>query len=283
MHYFFLDYSVMSPFERQIVRRFIFPFWAPYRQTARLFLTLPFTHPERFWLLQEVANLGKEMAGQYGPIPDWLRGDVAIGPGDVPGETAFLNVGGGNPFSEFFSTPLALLHPWLRTAIELLSGRKTMSGLQTEFSAPDVFEPFGSSSKYRVTPTGIQPVGTVHPGLGEELLRQLPQYQMLEDAVAGGEYYDTATLPQLLKARLGGWQPGQLSPIKVDPSTGQAQYPINLAQQLERFAGFSTTSYGLQSYQQRLSTEEAAAYREYLQRVGLLPTSAQAQVGGTGV
>jgi hypothetical protein len=283
MNYFMNDYTVMSPLERQVVRRFVFPFWSFYRHVGRLLLTLPFTHPERFVALRELSNLGNEMSAEYGPLPEWLRGTVAIGPGDMPGETMFLNTGGPNPFNALFGTPLAMLHPWLRVAIEQLSGRKTSSGLQTEFSAPDVVQPFGASQKYRVTSSGIQPSGVVHPGLFESLLRQLPQYQLLEDAVAGGEYYDTATLPQLLKARLGGWQPGQLSPIKVDPATGQPQYPINLAQQFERFAGFSTTSYGLQSYQQRLSTEEAAAYREYLQRVGLLPTSAQAQVGGTGV
>lgn len=245
------DYGALGPFERNVVRRFLFPFWGFYRHQARLLVTFPVEHPGRAAILERVSDVNREMMEQYGPVPEWLEGAVALGP---PGpDTPFLTTRGPDPFSASFEPPTSMLSPPIKIALEQATGRSLFTG--EEFTDPDVVSggPF-SDERFRVirddqgNVVDVEPIERVLPGILEHLLQQIPQYEALKSAVGGGATYDTATLLDVLKG----------AGVYTD-ETGAPRYPTNVAEQIAKISGLSTLRFDLPAYQQRLAEDALAA------------------------
>lgn len=267
---FFGNYGALNPFERHVIRRWVFPFWSFYKHSTRLLLSFPFEYPARTEVLRGLAQANEELLSQYGPIPEWLESAIPMGP---PGSTttSFLTARGPNPFSGptegMKGVVSALAFPW-QTLIGQGTGRNTFTG--QPFTDRDVVTPFGSDQQFRVVydeagnPTDAVPIDKVAPGILQALLQSVPQYDMARDLLAGGNTYDTASLLDALQQRLG--DEGEAT--QIDPVTGEPYRPVSLADQLAKFAGFPTYEYDLGAYQERLEQERQAALKLALERLG---------------
>jgi hypothetical protein len=275
MNYFMNDYSFLTPFGRQIMRRFLVPFWSFYRHVGKLLLTFPVTHPARAQVLGWLTQTAEEMSQEFGPMPEWATGAVPLGPGNEPGETRFLSTAGPNPFSGFarqFNAASMLAPPW-KVLIEQSMGRSTLTG--RAFSDPQVITPFGSDRNYRVIqrPDGsytTKPVDRVAPSLIEHLLQQVPQYELAKDVIAGGRTYDTSSLYDVIRARM---DEDAIGGVIRDPATGQARYPTDIPQRILSFGGLSTFDINQVEEGIRQREESLMAIRSYLRRIGVLPPS----------
>jgi hypothetical protein len=257
VNHFLGDFTNLGPFERHIVRRFVFPFWGFYKFQAKLMLTFPFEYPLRAQVLNGLAQATQELTDQYGPMPGWLQTATPLGP---PGaEVNFLTSSGPNPFSGLMANPLSQLSPPLKTLVEQFQGRDAFTGQR--FSDADTYTPFGSDQGYDIH-TG-EPVGPPRPGLIESVFGQVPQYEMLKDLIAGGKTYDTANIIQAISGRLSGSDKALLKDAE-----GTARYPETLNDVLARFFGFPTTTYNLEKYQQSLESGSEQALAEAVRRAG---------------
>ena len=267
VNYFFNDYNAMSPFGRQVMRRFLVPFWGFYRHVTRLLLTFPFEHPVRFGLMRQLTAMGNEIEDDYsGGLPDWARGFVPIGPGAMPFETRFMSTRGPDPFSAVFQAPISLVHPLIKSFYEWNTGRSTLSG--REFTDPSVGSAFGSDEQYRVVPKPdggftVERVETVRPSVWEMLAQQVPQYDLLKDAIAGGRTYDTSTLFDAIFDRTGA--------VRTDPTTGEPYTPFSGLDALSRMFGFTTYDINLTAEQQQALEEQRAAILAVLRQRGYVP------------
>lgn len=260
VNHFFGDYGSMSPFERHVVRRWLFPFWGFYRHTIKLMVTYPFEYPGKALLLEGVKRVTDDMKDQYGPMPEWLDSSIPLGP---PGTDAFLSTRGANPFSgaaEGLPGVLSMLGPLPQTLIEQGTGNDTFTG--QPFTDANTYTPFGSDQQYNLE-TG-QPVDKVAPGLVESLLSSIPQWDMAKDALAGGRTYDTASMMDALQQRMGNT--GEASPI--NPDTGEPYSPVDLAETLSKMFGISITNYDLAAFQERLAEDQRAVALEAARRMG---------------
>lgn len=259
---FFGNYARMTPFERNVVRRFIFPFWGFYRHQAKLLLSMPFEVAERTAVLNQLSRITQEFYSEYGPIPEWLEGSVPLapyGPGDIP----FLLTQGADPFSPTFQPPQLALSPVLKVIWEQVTGRSLLTG--EPFSDREVVQGlYGSDERFRIVrdewgnAVGVRPAGAVVPGILEHLLRQVPQYQSLERLLAGGKTYDTANLLDVLRGKAA-----------IRDELGAVKYPTSLGRELAKLSGVNITPYDLQAYQQRMAEEALAAIRNALEAQAL--------------
>jgi hypothetical protein len=253
------NYGNLGPIERNIWRRFVMPFWAYYRHQARLLLSMPFEHPIKAQLLQQIAGANDEIMKIYGPLPDYLRGAVPMG---LPGENVpFFTSRGTEPFAASFDSPVQMLHPFIKVLLERAEGRNSFTG--QPFTDPNVQRNFGSDQGFRKVydeqgnVIDVVPIeGDVLPGLGEQLLRNFPQYTMAENLLAGGRTYDTSNI---FNAAAG-------TGVIIDPETGEPKYPTDAATQLGGFVGTPIRDYDLQAYQEWLAEQKrialAAAIRQ---------------------
>lgn len=264
---FFGNYTRLSPFERHVVRRFIFPWWGFYRHQLRLLLSFPMNYPGRARIMQTAALASLDMMQAYGPVPEWLEGAVPIGPPGMAGPTSFLSTRGANPFEGSFSPWTSQLNPLLKVAMEQSTGRNAFT--QEEFTDPSVFTPFGGDPQRIIYdengfPTDVVPAEHVAPGFVEHLLQQIPQYQMAKQWAAGGRTYDTSTLLDALMGRLSGGPTG----ARTD-EYGQTLFPATFMDQVAKLLGFSTVDYDLQNYQAQLYEQQQQALKEAMARVGI--------------
>ena len=282
VNYFFNDYNAMSPFGRQVMRRFLVPFWGFYRHVTRLLLTFPFEHPVRFGVMRQLTQMGNEIEQDYsGGLPDWARGFVPIGPGALPFETRFMSTRGPDPFSAVFQAPISLVHPLIKSFYEWNTGRSTLSG--REFTDPSVGSAFGSDEQFRVSPKegggfNVERVETVRPSVWEMLAQQIPQYDLLKDSIAGGRTYDTSTLFDAIFDRAGA--------VRVDPNTGEPYTPFSGVDALSRMFGLTTYDINLTAEQAQAMEEQRAAILSVLRQSGYVPpdetVAAAAAAGGGG-
>jgi ParB/Sulfiredoxin domain len=283
MNYFFNDYSKSSPVERQIIKRFMMPFWSFYKHSAQLFLTLPYTHPARALALKAIADVTNDMASEMGPLPSFLQGAIPWGDFNPTGENRFISTRGSNPFAGLLEMPIEQLHPILKTAIEQQTGEQLYTG--REFSAPNVTAGFGAEQRFRVNKEGqAEPVERVTPNVVEALLRSFPQYRLLEQSVAPGATYGTASLIPGLGPSVFG------EGVIRDPATGEARYPPKgPVAGAGAWAGIPTVPFDVAQYQTRLERDRVNALIRYLRQIGAIPpaeprglaAAAPATSGGT--
>lgn len=256
VNYFFNDYNALSPMERNIVRRFIAPFYSFYKHTVKLMLSYPFTHPIRSNMMNKLTQLTNEI-NDIGMVPDWLEGAVPtgnLGQPDDPMATRFLTARGVNPFTNLGQSPEQMLfgamNPFLKTGYEQITGTSTLTG--EPFTAPDVFTPFGSDQQYRIDPDTmtVEPINRVAPNLGTHLASSIPQFVLLRDLAAAAQGQ--------LGSRYGTGQ------VVSQPGGEEPKFPKSGLQELAQFAGLSSTDYGLLPYQIRRLQEEQDALRGML-------------------
>jgi len=247
---FFGDYAALGPFERHVIRRWLVPFWSFYKHQGKLLLTFPFESPIRAQVMQGFADVNREMLAAYGPVPDWLEGAIPFGP---PGaQVPFYSSVGPNPFNASFQDPFTMLSPVLKMAWEQAKGRSSFTG--QPFSDPNIVRPFGSDQAYRIVRdeagnvAGVEPVADPRPGIGWQALQQIPQFNALASAIAGGKAYDTAPFTAI---------PGE---------EGGARYPTDVLAQALKISGLGTTPYDIAAFQQRLDQERQAALTQALSR-----------------
>lgn len=256
VNYFFNDYNALGPFERNVVRRFISPFYSFYKHTVKLMLAYPVSNPVRFNVLNNLFQLSREM-NDIGPRPDWLEGSVptdAMGQPAGPMDTRFFNARGMNPFTALgqplWNFAAGQMNPFLKTAYEQIKGESTLTG--EPFTAPDVVTPFGTDQAYRVDPENltVEPTNRVAPGLVEHFTTQIPQLALLRDLyqASQGQY----------GARYGTGETIQM------PGSEEPLFPKSGLQSLGKWLGLSTTDYNLLKYQVRRIEQEQDALRSLM-------------------
>ena len=251
MQSWFGDYSTMSPFERQVVRRFIAPFWGFYRHMGKMVVKMPFDYPEKMAVIRTLALVDRDIREEYGSVPEWMDGMVPFGPMSPDGQQRFLSTAGPNPFNAFMDIGLGLFHPAIKATIEMMTGRDAYTG--REFSDPDVFTPFGSTQRYQIVrgeggvPVDAVPIDKVTPSLPVELLSQIPQYDWLRSALAGGRTYDTVGL-------MGAAREGPITDSEGNPIA-----PFSGSDVLARSLGAGFFDYDIAGFRERQAKERENA------------------------
>jgi hypothetical protein len=256
---FFGDFSQMSPMERHVIRRFLFPFWGFYRHVIRLFTQLPSEYPGRFTVIRMIEEATEDMVAEFGPLPEWMAGAVPFG-GNISesGDTRFISSAGPNPFNVLTDSVISMLHPAAKIAMERATGRDAFTG--RPFTSPDVVTPFGSDQPYQIVydsqgrPVDAQPVDKVVPPWGVHLMGQVPQYDLVKNLLAGGRTYDTEGI---LSSVFGG---------PVIDSSGNIVRPVGPLESVGKYLGISTYPFDVGGYQERLGEEREDALRYALKR-----------------
>lgn len=252
---FFYGAGSLSPFERQYVRRFL-PFYSWYKFITLYSLRLPLNHPARFEVINNLAKTFYDLTGQN-ELPNYLKGSIPIGE-SKEGDIYYLRTSGTNPFGLLediatqgvSQTALSGLTPGAKTAVERLTGREAFSG--RTYTAKDIIETYGGRL-YTFNPqTGkVEEVeGKVLPSTLEHLLRNfVPQYQLLEQAIAGGaQTYTSAGLPSLISG----------DGIKKSPITGEPKQPAGAKQRLMlRAVGLAGLPISMRTQEQEESEAKA--------------------------
>lgn len=256
---FYGNYGKMTPFERHVIRRFVFPFWGFYRHSTGLMLRFPFEYPGRAHVLESLEAVTADMLEEYGPMPEWMRSPMPMGP--PGGEVPILSGAGANPFAgpgEGIAGLGQMFSPLIKTGLEQATGRNIFTG--ETFTDRDTFTPFGSDQAYDIN--SLEPVDKVAPGVLQALVSQVPQFDMARDLIAGGNTYDTASLLDALQQRMG--DSGEASP--VDPETGEPYYDVTASDQLAKLFGVNVFNYDLDSFAERQQQDQMAVLREALER-----------------
>lgn len=242
------DYLALQPFERNVVRRFIAPFYPFYKHSAITLAKMPFEHPGKARMLDLVAKVQEDMQAELGPIPEWLEGFLPVGDGATPGSSRFLSPRGANPFAGVFEAPLAQMSPAIQMAYEQTSGRDPFTG--REFTFPDVYSDPYSGEKFTLDDSGqVVPVEKGFGGIRSEtapsILESLlgvapPPLQLARDISTEGSRYTGS---------------GEV----VTDAQGNAVYPNDPLQDVLRWFGVSTVDYNLGRYQDRLGDARSRA------------------------
>ncbi len=170
------DYLVMSPVEAQIIRRYVAPFYAFYRHTAKFIARMPFEHPLKAKILMQIDELDKQM----NPMPDYMRGAAEIFPGQ------FLDFGRANPMNAVTQGYLpSISHPLLSLAVQRLTGTNPFGQPWTP-PPGTLVETFGGE-KYAILRgpngeyLGVKALGDQawEPPLWQSVMSMVPQFGLL--------------------------------------------------------------------------------------------------------
>lgn len=171
------DYLTMSPVESQIIRRFVMPFYAFYRHTAKFLARMPFEHPLKVSVLQQIA----EVDAQLNPyMPDYMLGTANIG-------GLNFQFGGANPLEAVTQTYAPqVTNPVLGLAVQRMTGTNPFGREWTNEPPGGSVTLFGGE-RYVIhrnaagQVTGVQPAGDWAPPLYESILGIVPQAAMIFD------------------------------------------------------------------------------------------------------
>lgn len=266
VNYFFNDYSALGPRERNVIRRFIMPFYGFYKHIVRLSFTYPGVDPARAAIISRIGETAQEFDTELGMVPSWLRASVPVW-NDEEGNPVFLNTRGANPF-DLLEDPMASVvgtfNPMTRGFLNYVSGRRLDRDGQPQFDAPSIAEggeihqPFGSDDQYRYDEeTGQWHETTVRPDLGTLLTENLPILDLARDA------YDMSQ--GQLGTRYGTGE------TKMDPETGQPRTPKPFKYELMKLLGLSMTPFDLEENQSYIEDDLAKAFMEYMRAQGQAP------------
>lgn len=248
------NFNELGPIERNVIRRFVFPFWGFYKHQAGMLARLPIESPIRGDVIRLLGEANDKVMGPYGALPPWVQGGVPFGaPGQA--EIPFFSSRGPNPFSASFQSIPSMLNPYAQLVLQHQLGRNLYTGQKFEGSPHDYYTPFGSDQSYHYVRDSngnvvrVEPMqGNVEPSWLESILGVVPQYGAAKAALAGGQPYDTTTLLGLLKARFDQTQ-GNNAPLTYQSRPGTA---TNALDQLLKISGLGTTPYDIRGYQQAL-------------------------------
>lgn len=260
------DYSALTPFERNVLRRGFIPFWPFYKHAARTLFRMPIDHPVKATVIERFGEISREMsAEQLGEEPPpWLEGMFTVGGTDPSGETsvfapqsmnplsdvAFPTVGGG-PFKHFAEQ----LGPIPKMLIEQATGTNIFTG--KEFTDPDVFSGFGRDRQFEYDPaTGefeYMHEGGPRPPVWSHLLGQIPLVSDLMQFAAGGAAYSA--------------QPWEAYPSAENPD--EPLYPNDYGLEALKWMGLPQYHFNPDEHAQGMEEDRMAAISTYLNRMGL--------------
>jgi hypothetical protein len=180
------DYTNLSSFERNIVRRFAMPFYSFYKHAVKYALSFPFEHPYKAGIMRYLDTLDREFEGE---LPDFMRGATMIGH-IAEGDPLFLRTKNWNPLEGVIPGPTGLfaqLHPILRMLTEQMMGVSTMTG--DRFTSADMFTtPTGKTYRYIRNDAGqvigVQPTeDSPRPSWLKQIAEMFPQYTLLKEGL----------------------------------------------------------------------------------------------------
>lgn len=219
------DYVHLSPFERQIMRRVIMPFYPFYRHMTLFALKMPIDHPFKTQVFRYLQEIDKDISGE---MPDFLRGSTMLG--ELGGKDVFFRVKSMNPLSAINEQiPFAgALNPFIKTGLEQMLGYDTFLG--EEFTNPEDIVETIRGERWRIIRDGDGNVINVEP-------------------------LDGPYAPPLWKHLAG-----QVPPIPlIFPS--MERYPKPLQYQLLGMIGVPTTEYDLAQWQARQAMDQVEAFQ----------------------
>lgn len=96
---FSYSFGELGPFERRYIRQFI-PFWGWYKFITKFAWRLPFEHPARANVINNLSNIGQVNEEEYGLMPMWMRGSIILNTMSGGGLKT-LSTQGLNPLASF--------------------------------------------------------------------------------------------------------------------------------------------------------------------------------------
>ena len=221
MRQWFGDYSNLSDFERNVVRRVI-PFYSWLRVINTWLFGLPFRSPLRAEALALATQIELHARGDVSYLPWWEQGRI-----DLPGGYK-LRTSGSNPFASVVEPILAMgyenmgwnqrvvegmrglgggISPPLSAVVGGLTGRNLFG--DRDYTAPPDYggaiTPYGSEPQFYNSITGQYESRSVPPPIFEQILQMAPLVPQIR-AIASFDKrpYDTAGTAEILGNRLLG-------------------------------------------------------------------------------
>jgi hypothetical protein len=179
------DYTRFGVYEQGILKRLIMPFWAFYRHAAKVLIRLPFEHPLKAAVLDQINDIDQQM--NVG-MPDWMRSRFRLT--DFGGDDLMLNVQNLNPLSQFSEqftqgqSIIGLLNPIAKMVLERELGIDTYTGEPFRIDEKNIIRTWDGSVYEMQYDTQGHYIGTKLltgdpvPGLAQHLLSQFPQLQL---------------------------------------------------------------------------------------------------------
>jgi hypothetical protein len=109
---FYGNYFDLTPFERKVVRNWIFPFWSWEKSMAKLAISLPITHPGRSQMLQQVSKLALD-AKDDPYAPQEIQGGKLAIQQEEDGRTMYADFRNWVPFANRFEGNVPSMAPWV--------------------------------------------------------------------------------------------------------------------------------------------------------------------------
>jgi len=177
------DYLTMGPIEKNIIRRYIMPFYGFYRHSAKFMARVPLGHPLAASILDKIDVIDQEIEGVQ---PGFLRGSINLsmwGADDV-----FARINNLNPLQALVGLPgegqpilAATLNPAIKTMLESQMGVSTLTGEPFRPDPGEVIETFrGTQFQILRNPDGTfagvkRLEGKWMPPLWQRVASQFPQ------------------------------------------------------------------------------------------------------------
>lgn len=243
-------FDLTGNFERKYMKR-LMPFYNWYKFMAKYAATLPANHP---FLTVGARGLGalsevqREQAFKQmfpfmareideGGVPDRYDNLWPIKGPDAEGKAVFFNSRGLNVFTtveDMLKGDLVnMFSPIIKVPIERSLGQAAFTG--QEFRTGERGVDFKSFEKEA-------------PPLGEHILRQFPQYELLKQTLVPARQYDTGT----------AFNP---EPI-LDKITGEYKYPIDAVEKWLNFIGIDKRTLDIRKTWDAYQRQKAAAIGE---------------------
>lgn len=240
-------FEMSGNFERKYLKR-LMPFYNWYKFMAKYAVTLPVNHPFKTVGARGLGALSEgqreEAFKQMFPymareidesgIPDRYDNLWPVKGPDENGKATFFNTRGINIFTTVEDLTkgeiLNMLSPIIKLPIERAQGRESFSGRE-----------------YKTGEAGVNFKGKEDqaPPLGEHILSQFPQYQLLKQTLVPAKQYDTGTI----------FNP---EPI-LDKITGEYKYPIDSVEKWLNFMGIDKKTLDIRKTWDAYRKEKATA------------------------
>lgn len=164
------NYTMLSPLERDVVRRFLMPFYPFYRHMVKFSTRMPWDHPVKSQVLRLLHEVDEDM----GPhLPGYMGGAVPIG--SIGGLPTYWNTTHWNPLAELAlpeGSPIMFLDPRLRMLYMAASGTN-------EFN-----QPYHADNVY-TAPNGVEMIKTATGWQEFEGIQHEPWIDMMMSMYSG--------------------------------------------------------------------------------------------------
>lgn len=157
-----LDYSKLTPFERDVIRTY-YPFWNFMRSITGRTIQLALDEPWKILVMEQLSGISdreneKGMFSTVGDdVPHYLKSLAQIGPAGKGGKTPVVSLFAANPFSgaadvlsqgaslasgelnDTTQNPLSSMNPYVKSGVEAIMGRDLFFDAPLEGSKSQIF------------------------------------------------------------------------------------------------------------------------------------------------